>query len=118
MANRARSPPTMRPASGTWQRRPGRSSAWSTTRTPRNRWPGSRSAATLGPSANYFRVVDPVVRTATDARGRYQPYVITHKDVPDSPGLDAVKVDFPLKRGVWIGGKLTDKVTGKPVRGF
>src|SRR5205823_4421551 len=39
------------------------------------------------------------------------------KDVPGSPGLDPVTVDFELKRGVWIEGKITDKVTGKPVRG-
>ena len=37
--------------------------------------------------------------------------------VPDSPGLDPVTVDFELKRGIWIEGKITDKVTGKPVQG-
>jgi RNA polymerase sigma factor (sigma-70 family) len=78
-----------------------------------------------------------ITYTTTDAGGRYrltglpkgegnkirlvprddQPYVSVHAVVPDSPGLDAVTVDFELKRGVWIEGKLTDKVTGKPVRG-
>ncbi len=78
-----------------------------------------------------------IVRTTTDAQGRYQlvgmpkgegykilaipdsdqPYVVTSADVPDSPGLGPVMVDFALKRGVWIEGKVTDKVTGKPVRG-
>jgi RNA polymerase sigma factor (sigma-70 family) len=83
-----------------------------------------------------FRVVD-IVRTTTDAEGRYRltgmpkgegfgivaipgrdhPYVGTNKGVPDSPGLDPVTVDFELRRGVWIEGKITDKVTGKPLRG-
>ena len=78
-----------------------------------------------------------LVRTTTDAQGRYrltgmpkregnqivaipdrdQPYVPIHKDVPDSPGLDPVTADIELKRGVWIEGKITDKVTGQPLRG-
>ena len=77
-----------------------------------------------------------IVQTTTDAEGRYrltgmpkgegnkirlvprddQPYVSVHALVPDSPGLDPVTVDFELKRGIWIEGKLTDKVTGKPVQ--
>jgi 5-hydroxyisourate hydrolase-like protein (transthyretin family) len=83
-----------------------------------------------------FSGVD-IVQTKTDAQGRYrltgmpkgegnlirlvpsdnQPYVSVHAVVPDSPGLDPVKVDFEPKRGVWIEGKLTDKVTGKPEKG-
>jgi RNA polymerase sigma factor (sigma-70 family) len=78
-----------------------------------------------------------LVRTTTDAQGRYrlagmpkragnliaavpgrdQPYVAANKEVPDSTGLEPVMVDIELKRGVWIEGKLTDKVTGKPVHG-
>jgi protocatechuate 3,4-dioxygenase beta subunit len=78
-----------------------------------------------------------IVQTTTDARGRYrltgmpkgegnrilaipgkdQPYVALQAKVPDTPGLDSVTVDFEMRRGVWIEGKLTDKVTGKPVRG-
>jgi RNA polymerase sigma factor (sigma-70 family) len=78
-----------------------------------------------------------IVWTMTDAEGRYrltglptgagnkvrlvprgdQPYVSVHAVVPDTVGLDASTVDFELKRGVWIVGKLTDKVTGRPVRG-
>jgi RNA polymerase sigma factor (sigma-70 family) len=77
-----------------------------------------------------------IVQTTTDAQGRYrltgmpkgkdnkirlmprdaQPYVSVHALVPDSPGLDPVTVDFELKRGVWIEGKITDKVTGKPLK--
>src|SRR5262249_39572166 len=78
-----------------------------------------------------------LVRSTTDAQGRFrlasmpkragnfiaagpgrdQPYVPTNREVPDSPGLDPVTVDIELKRGVWIEGKLTDKTTGKPLRG-
>jgi RNA polymerase sigma factor (sigma-70 family) len=76
-----------------------------------------------------------IIRTTTDAQGRYrltgmpkgkdygiiaiprseQPYVVSTRSVADSPGLDPVTVDFQLKRGVWIEGKITDKVTGKPL---
>jgi RNA polymerase sigma factor (sigma-70 family) len=79
-----------------------------------------------------------LVRTLTDAQGRYrltgmpkregnlivaipqrdQPYVVANKEVPDSPGLDPVTADIELGRGVWIEGKITDKVTGKPLRGI
>ncbi|HJZ56322.1 MAG TPA: hypothetical protein VKE74_15255, partial [Gemmataceae bacterium] len=78
-----------------------------------------------------------VVRTTTDAEGRYRltgmpkgegnkikavppddvPYPAVAADVPDSPGLEPVTVDLELKRGVWIEGRITDKVTGKPVKG-
>jgi protocatechuate 3,4-dioxygenase beta subunit len=76
------------------------------------------------------------VQATTDAQGRYRltgmpkgadnrivaipprglPYVAVGSDVPDTNGLDPVAVDLGLKRGVWIGGKITDKATGKPVR--
>jgi RNA polymerase sigma factor (sigma-70 family) len=75
------------------------------------------------------------VQTTTDALGRYrltglpkrddfsikafaddQPYGSAGKKVPDSPGLEAVTVDFELKRGIWIEGKITDKSTGKPLK--
>jgi RNA polymerase sigma factor (sigma-70 family) len=79
-----------------------------------------------------------IVETKTDAQGRYrlaglpkgagnrilivpddsdQPYVVSARDVPDTPGLDPVTVDVELKRGVWITGKVTDLVTGRPVPG-
>jgi RNA polymerase sigma factor (sigma-70 family) len=92
-------------------------------------------AQAIGPSS--FRTLYPVVRTTTDAEGRYrltgmprgegytvavipardQPYVFTSTPVPDGPGLDPVTLDVGLMRGVWIEGRLTDKVTGKPVKG-
>jgi RNA polymerase sigma factor (sigma-70 family) len=78
-----------------------------------------------------------MVQTTSDAQGHYllsgmpkgegnrikvvpgndQPYIISFKDVPDSPGLDTVTADVELKRGIWIEGRLTDKVTGQPVVG-
>ena len=68
-----------------------------------------------------------IVQTMTDAEGRYrltglpkgsgnkirlvprddQPYVSVHSLVPDTPGLAAVTVDFELKGGIWIEGKVT-----------
>src|SRR5262249_43450018 len=44
-----------------------------------------------------------------------QPYLMSLVNVPDGPGLDPVTVDVRMKRGVWITGRATDKVTGKPV---
>ena len=77
-----------------------------------------------------------IVQTVTDAHGRYRltglpkgagnqirivppgdlPYIAPVVDVPDGFGPDPVTVDVELKRAVWIQGKITDKVTGKPVR--
>ena len=85
----------------------------------------------------HFRVLYPAVRATTDAEGRYRltgmargegyrvavipgrdhPYLFAAADVPDGPGLDPVTLDVGLRRGVWIEGKLTDKLTGKPVKG-
>jgi RNA polymerase sigma factor (sigma-70 family) len=88
-------------------------------------------------SSSYYSQQDTAVWTTTDAQGRYrliglpkgagfmmavhpaddQPYVATSRKIPDSPGLDPVTVDVELKRGVWIEGKLTDKASGKPLKG-
>jgi beta-lactamase regulating signal transducer with metallopeptidase domain/protocatechuate 3,4-dioxygenase beta subunit len=85
---------------------------------------------------------DGAVRTQTDAQGRYrlvglqkgngdgsndrnlisvipndeQPYFMLNQvRVPKVPGLAPVTLDFKLTRGLWITGRATDKVTGKPV---
>ncbi|HEV3261598.1 MAG TPA: sigma-70 family RNA polymerase sigma factor [Gemmataceae bacterium] len=75
------------------------------------------------------------LRTVADKDGRYrltgmpkgagneirasppegQPYLMSVQSVPNGSGLDPVTVDFKLKRGVWIQGKVIDKATGKPV---
>jgi protocatechuate 3,4-dioxygenase beta subunit len=75
------------------------------------------------------------VETTTDKDGRYRivgaaknrRYCIvaegeshfncTKNDVADTPGLEPITVDFELERGVVIHGRLTDKATGRPVRG-
>lgn len=66
-----------------------------------------------------------IIQTTTDAQGRYrlvgmpkgegnkikllpgtdQPYLVSYKDVPDSPGLEPVTVDVEPKRGIWIEGR-------------
>jgi RNA polymerase sigma factor (sigma-70 family) len=78
-----------------------------------------------------------LIRTTTDQEGRYQlvgmpkgqgnailalpaegqPYLLAVKEVGDSQGLDPITVDFALKRGVLVKGRVTDKATGKPVPG-
>jgi hypothetical protein len=84
----------------------------------------------------HFMPGQEMVRTTTDIRGRYSltgmprgkgneirvmpawgtPYVAVRADVPDAPGQTAATVDIELKKGVWIEGKLTDKVTGRPCK--
>jgi RNA polymerase sigma factor (sigma-70 family) len=86
-------------------------------------------------NGEYFSLA--YIRTKTDAEGRYrldglpkgkgqkiiarppddQPYLIVHAEVADTPGFEPVTVDFDLKRGVWIEGKVTDKETGNHVEG-
>ncbi len=74
-------------------------------------------------------------RTITDEKGRYRltgigkrteyaigamgkPYFhVTKENVEDTPGLEPITVDFELTRGIPIRGRVTDKATGKPVRG-
>ncbi len=45
-----------------------------------------------------------------------QPYLVGFREVKRGPGLDPTAVNFELKRGVWVQGKVTDQATGKPVR--
>ncbi|HEV3298230.1 MAG TPA: M56 family metallopeptidase [Planctomycetaceae bacterium] len=44
-----------------------------------------------------------------------QPYLMRQVEVPASSGFEPIKFDIPLHRGLWITGRATDKVTGKPV---
>jgi RNA polymerase sigma factor (sigma-70 family) len=75
------------------------------------------------------------LHTVTDAEGRYrltgmpkgvgnfikaapgdgQPYLPADRAVGDSPGLEPIAVDFTLKRGVLVSGRVFDKATGQPV---
>jgi RNA polymerase sigma factor (sigma-70 family) len=92
-------------------------------------------AQAFNPSVS--RALNVEVQTTTDALGHYrltgmpkgkgyqivaipgsdQPYIVARADVPEGLGLDPVTVDIELRRGVWIEGKITDKVTGKPLKG-
>jgi beta-lactamase regulating signal transducer with metallopeptidase domain/protocatechuate 3,4-dioxygenase beta subunit len=53
---------------------------------------------------------------AIPAKG--QPYLASALEIPDSPGLDDVRFDIALKRGIVIEGRVTDKVTGKPLKAY
>jgi RNA polymerase sigma factor (sigma-70 family) len=77
------------------------------------------------------------IKTTTDREGRYRltglprgegnliravppagpAYAPVEKRVAYPPGLEGTTVNFDLKRGVWIKGRVIDKVTRKPVRG-
>jgi RNA polymerase sigma factor (sigma-70 family) len=80
-----------------------------------------------------------LVKTTTDADGRYrltglgkgrggegahfvalspeaQPYLGQKKEAGGGEGLAPVTLDFQLKRGVWVQGRVTDKATGRGVR--
>ncbi len=78
------------------------------------------------------------VRTTTGADGRFRlmgmpggagnaitavagpvlPYLGASAEVPDGVGPGPVTVDFALKQGVAIRGKVSDKLTGNPVPAF
>ena len=78
---------------------------------------------------------DSSVRTVTDKDGRYrligmpkgrdniikaapaagQPYFQAEQKVADPTGLDPVTVNFTLKRGVVVKGRVLDKATGEPL---
>jgi protocatechuate 3,4-dioxygenase beta subunit len=45
------------------------------------------------------------------------PYFWRYEGVKDAPGLEPLKADFKLEKGIAVRGRLTDEVTGKPVRG-
>jgi beta-lactamase regulating signal transducer with metallopeptidase domain/5-hydroxyisourate hydrolase-like protein (transthyretin family) len=77
------------------------------------------------------------LKTTTDAEGRFellgmpkgegnvievipndgQPYFAREIEVPSPPGIDPVVVTIDLHRGLWITGRVTDKASGKPVKG-
>jgi beta-lactamase regulating signal transducer with metallopeptidase domain/protocatechuate 3,4-dioxygenase beta subunit len=78
------------------------------------------------------------IETTTDQNGRYRlvglpkgrgnhvavipgkdmPYLRAGLEVPDSPGLEPVVFDFSLTRGIVIEGRVTDQVTGKPLKAY
>lgn len=79
------------------------------------------------------------IEATTDAQGRYRleglpkaaayrliikpgkglPYLMTTmKALADSPGFEPIAFDFRLKRGIFVRGKVTDKISGQPVVGW
>jgi beta-lactamase regulating signal transducer with metallopeptidase domain len=82
--------------------------------------------------------IDGFISTETDAEGHYRliglpkegarghklsvyppldrPYFITTRiEAPAAPGFEPLRFDIALKSAIWIMGKVTDVVTGKPV---
>jgi RNA polymerase sigma factor (sigma-70 family) len=76
----------------------------------------------------------PLSQATTDAQGRYRlaslpkgaevqvtaspegrPYLRAIRPAEDPPGLGPITLDFELKRGAWVEGRVTDKATGRPV---
>jgi RNA polymerase sigma factor (sigma-70 family) len=45
-----------------------------------------------------------------------KPYLPSVKETSTTTGLDPLQMDFELKRGIEIRGRVTDKATGKPVQ--
>ena len=80
--------------------------------------------------------LDGLVMAQTDENGRYRlvglpkgnghklyvyppidrPYFTTPVGAPAGPGLQSVRCDIALKRGLWITGRVTDAKTGQPVQ--
>jgi RNA polymerase sigma factor (sigma-70 family) len=74
--------------------------------------------------------------TVTDAEGRYtlrgmpaekgstvrvdppagEPYLSITAEVPDRAGLEPIRLDLRIKRGVWLTGKMRDRETKEPVQ--
>jgi protocatechuate 3,4-dioxygenase beta subunit len=46
---------------------------------------------------------------------RGEPYLMSIREVADTPGLKPVQVDFVLKRGVWLRGRVLDQRTRRPL---
>jgi RNA polymerase sigma factor (sigma-70 family) len=44
-----------------------------------------------------------------------EPYLMAVQSIADTPGFEPITADFTLKRGVWIAGRVLDKVTGAPL---
>jgi beta-lactamase regulating signal transducer with metallopeptidase domain len=100
--------------------------------TVRDKDTGKPLAGVTIKSNNYF--ISAYIKTATDDQGRYslngmpidkdikllavppadQPYLLSLKTADTTADKDSIQVDFELKQGTWIRGKVADAKTGEP----
>ncbi len=45
-----------------------------------------------------------------------QPYLLSQFKLPSASDMKPIHIDLVLKRGIWMRGRITDRVTGKPVQ--
>ncbi len=77
----------------------------------------SSGAETRTDAKGQYRLVGAPKRTRYFLNASDPSYFNVHKPaIPDTPGLDPIRVDFDLDRGIVVTGRLTDG-EGRPVRG-
>ena len=79
---------------------------------------------------------DTLIKTKSDKDGRFrllgmplgagnevvltppedQPYLLSQFKLPSASEMKPIHIDLVLKRGIWMRGRITDRVTGKPVQ--
>ena len=79
---------------------------------------------------------DTLIKTKSDKDGRFrlvgmplgagnevvltppedQPYLLSQFKLPTASEMKPIHIDLVLKRGIWMRGRITDRVTGKPVQ--
>jgi RNA polymerase sigma factor (sigma-70 family) len=65
-----------------------------------------------------YRILGAAKRKEYDVDAGTMPYFdYSKRHVADTPGLEAITVDFELERGIIVRGRLTEKTTGRPVSG-
>jgi RNA polymerase sigma factor (sigma-70 family) len=82
---------------------------------PLLRWVACDAQATTNDKGEY-RIVGLGKHDAYGISVGSVPYFGRHEAVKDAPGLEPLKADFKLEKGAAVRGRLTEEVTGKPVR--
>ena len=103
----------------------------------KTREPLARVAVQSYKLGNYPFFGQSVIKTTTNEEGRFrlvgmpkaegnilmmvpnddQPYFMRKVDVPNPAGIEPVSMTIELHHGIWITGRVTDKVTDEPVPG-
>lgn len=86
-------------------------------RYPLTDWPGMFGRVTTDVSGHY-RLTGLPVREAVELRAvpaESTPHLPASREFSNPPGVDPTRLDFTLKRGVLVRGRVTDRSTGKPV---